>query len=47
VNDALEAFPVEVREDGVYVGLVDKQPHLRTVTDVMAELVDQARDSDD
>jgi len=37
VDDVLETFPVEVREDGVYVGLGDEKPHVRTVTDVMAE----------
>ena len=36
VDDALETFPVEVRTDGVYVGLAVEQPHVRTVTDVMA-----------
>ena len=37
VDDALEIFPVEVRSDGVYVGMKDEQAHIRTVTDVMAE----------
>ena len=37
VDDSLETFPVEVREDGVYVGLAVETPHIRTVTDVMAE----------
>ena len=37
VDDALETFPVEIREDGIYVGLEIEQPHVRTVTDVMAE----------
>ncbi|AFY38586.1 Acetolactate synthase [[Leptolyngbya] sp. PCC 7376] len=36
-DDALETFPVEVREDGVYVGLPVEDPHTRTVSDVMAE----------
>lgn len=37
VDDALATFPVEVRADGVYVGLPVEQPHTRTVSDVMAE----------
>jgi len=36
-DDHLETFPVEVREDGVYVGLPVEKPHIRTVSDVMAE----------
>ncbi len=32
-----ETFPVEVREDGIYVGVEAEPPHTRTVTDVMAE----------
>jgi thiamine pyrophosphate-dependent acetolactate synthase large subunit-like protein/nitrite reductase/ring-hydroxylating ferredoxin subunit len=30
-------FPVDVREDGVYIGLDAEAPHQTTVTDVMAE----------
>ena len=30
-------FPVDVREDGIYVGLEAEAPHATTVTDVMAE----------
>jgi thiamine pyrophosphate-dependent acetolactate synthase large subunit-like protein len=30
-------FPIEVRDDGVYVGIEPETPHVRTVTDVMAE----------
>ena len=30
-------YPVEVREDGLYVGLEAEAPHVTTVTDVMAE----------
>lgn len=37
VDDALETFPVEVRDDGVYVGLPVEKPHIRTVSDVMTE----------
>ena len=36
-DDGVPAYPVEEREDGVYVALVDEPPHRRTVTDVMAE----------
>ncbi len=32
-----ETYPVEVREDGIYVGLPPEEDHERTVTDVMAE----------
>ena len=37
VDDALDNFPTEVREDGVYVGLPEEKTHVKTVTDVMAE----------
>ncbi len=36
-EDGVESFPVEVREDGVYVALPEPVDHVRTVTDVMAE----------
>ncbi|MGH1365968.1 MAG: thiamine pyrophosphate-dependent enzyme [Calditrichia bacterium] len=36
-DDGVATHPVEIREDGVYVGLVEEAPHTRTVTDVMAE----------
>ena len=32
-----EMFPVEVREDGIYVGVAPETSHARTVTDIMAE----------
>ena len=32
-----EMFPVEVREDGVYVGVAEQPPRERTVSDVMVE----------
>lgn len=32
-----ETFPVETREDGIYVGVVETPPRVRTVSDVMAE----------
>ncbi len=37
LDDGVETFPVEVREDGVYVGFPAEEKHERTVTDVMAE----------
>ncbi|MBP0017842.1 MAG: Rieske 2Fe-2S domain-containing protein [Cyanobacteria bacterium SBLK] len=37
VEDALETFPVETREDGIYVELAVEKPHTRTISDVMAE----------
>jgi thiamine pyrophosphate-dependent acetolactate synthase large subunit-like protein/nitrite reductase/ring-hydroxylating ferredoxin subunit len=36
-GDAVPTFPVDVREDGVYVGIEPDRPHARTVSDVMAE----------
>lgn len=36
-DDGIDTYPVEVRDDGVYVGLEAEVPHERTVTDVMAE----------
>src|SRR5207245_2326355 len=36
-GDSVPTFPVEVRDDGVYLGLEPDPPHQRTVTDVMAE----------
>lgn len=32
-----ELYPIDVREDGIYVGLEAEPPHQTTVTDVMAE----------
>ena len=32
-----EMFPVEVRDDGIYVGIPKEPERVRTVTDVMAE----------
>ncbi|MBL4686652.1 MAG: Rieske 2Fe-2S domain-containing protein [Nannocystaceae bacterium] len=37
LEDGLETFPVEVRTDGVYVGVQAEAPHVRDVSDVMAE----------
>ncbi len=36
-DDGVATFPVEVRDDGVYVGLEQEQAHVRTTSDVMAE----------
>lgn len=36
-EDAVETFPVELREDGIYVGLAPEQPHVKTVSDIMVE----------
>jgi thiamine pyrophosphate-dependent acetolactate synthase large subunit-like protein/nitrite reductase/ring-hydroxylating ferredoxin subunit len=36
-GDTVRTFPVESRADGVYVGVDPDSPHVRTVTDVMAE----------
>lgn len=32
-----EMFPIELREDGIYVGIEEEPPHVRTSTDVIAE----------
>jgi nitrite reductase/ring-hydroxylating ferredoxin subunit len=37
LDDALETFPVEVRDDGVYVGVEPEDPHVRDASDVMVE----------
>jgi thiamine pyrophosphate-dependent acetolactate synthase large subunit-like protein/nitrite reductase/ring-hydroxylating ferredoxin subunit len=36
-TDAPACFPVQLREDGVYVGLAPEAPRARTVSDVMVE----------
>lgn len=36
-DDGIPTYPVEVREDGVYVGLEEEKPHEPTITDVMVE----------
>ena len=36
-DDSIKTFPVEIREDGVYIGVEEEKPHVRTVSDVMAE----------
>src|SRR3954470_20466292 len=37
LDDAPESFPVEVRDDGVYVAVRARATHVRTVSDVIAE----------
>ena len=36
-DDGVATYPVEVRDDGIYVGFPVETPHRRTVSDVMAE----------
>lgn len=36
-DDGVETFPVEIRDDGVYVGLPAEQTHVSTVGDLMME----------
>ena len=36
-DDGVKTYPVEIREDGIYVGFEAETPHKRTVSDVMAE----------
>jgi pyruvate oxidase len=36
-GDGLPTFPIQVRDDGVYVGVEPEPPHARTVSDVMVE----------
>ncbi len=36
-DDGVETFPVEAREDGIYIAIPAEEAHVRTVTDVMAE----------
>lgn len=36
-DDGVETFPVEEREDGIWVAVEDEVPHVRTVSDRMAE----------
>jgi thiamine pyrophosphate-dependent acetolactate synthase large subunit-like protein/nitrite reductase/ring-hydroxylating ferredoxin subunit len=38
-DDGVETFEVDVRDDGVYVGLPKEQEHVRTVGDLMMESV--------
>ena len=36
-GDSVPTHPIDLREDGIYVGLTVEAPHVRTVSDVMAE----------
>lgn len=36
-DDGIGTFPLELRDDGVYVGIEEATPHVRTVSDVMVE----------
>jgi len=36
-GDTVATYAIDHRDDGIYVGLEPDQPHVRTVTDVMAE----------
>ena len=36
-DDGVATYPVEVRDDGVYVGFEEQRGHVRTVSDLMAE----------
>lgn len=36
-DDGIDTFPVEVRDDGIYVGVPKECAHVQTVSDVMAE----------
>jgi len=36
-DDAIDTYPVEVRDDGVYLGLASEQQHQRDTSDVMIE----------
>ncbi|MBW2688117.1 MAG: Rieske 2Fe-2S domain-containing protein, partial [Deltaproteobacteria bacterium] len=36
-DDGVETFPLEVREDGVYVAFPEEELHVRTTSDVMVE----------
>ena len=36
-DDGVEVFPLEVREDGIYIGLPEEEEAVRTISDVVAE----------
>ena len=36
-DDGIDTFPVENREDGIYIGIPQRERHLRTISDVIAE----------
>lgn len=37
LDDSIRKYPVEVRDDGIYVGVEEEAPHVRTATDAMVE----------
>ena len=36
-DDGVDTFPVDVRDDGIYIGLSPEAAHVRTVSDVVVE----------
>ncbi len=36
-DDGVETFPVDIREDGIYVGVPEESDHVNTLSDLMAE----------
>ena len=36
-DDGVRTYPVDVRNDGIYIAIEEEKPDVRTVTDVMAE----------
>lgn len=36
-DDGVDDYPVEERNDGIYVGVLEEEPHETTVSDIMAE----------
>ncbi len=36
-DDGVDSYPVEEREDGIYVGLPEEKPHMTTISDIMVE----------
>ncbi|MFT5165936.1 MAG: pyruvate oxidase, partial [Saprospiraceae bacterium] len=36
-EDGIEVFPVDIREDGIYIGITKEEEHVRSISDVVAE----------
>jgi thiamine pyrophosphate-dependent acetolactate synthase large subunit-like protein/nitrite reductase/ring-hydroxylating ferredoxin subunit len=36
-DDGIDTFPVELRSDGIYIGLPEPESHEKTITDIMVE----------
>ena len=36
-DDGVETFPIDIRDDGIYVQIEEEEPEVRTVSDVMIE----------